>query len=89
LQASPLWRDIVADVLNRPLMLGKEVESTSLGVAKLMAESLLNKDVMEAYFVASHHDPSPQRHRVYKAALTRQVRLYDILINQSWDTDAN
>lgn len=77
---SPVWMQIIADVLNRPIDLADETETTSRGVAILTLAALgvdagaIPPPVIERGFV-----PNPERHARYRAAIERQQRLYHLL----------
>lgn len=77
LLASPLWMQIVADVLNRPLMASAEPEATSRGAALLALEAmgvLSMADVRVA--LGDAYEPDARRHEVYARAMERQGELY-------------
>lgn len=73
----PLWRQILADVLGRPLHLVEAQEATARGAA-LLAREALGWGPVEAFRprVAASHLPDPQAHVRYRAAAARQEALY-------------
>lgn len=92
LQASPTWRQIIADVTGRPLYVAAEPEATSKGAA-LLALSKLEEDwrleigdwKSELGSIPSPqspliHLPNAERHVIYRAAMARQEELYAKLV---------
>lgn len=81
---SPVWMQIMADVLGRPVLASAEPETTSRGAALLALESLgaisAIEDIPSAEGVMYQPDPAHYEH--YQAAIARQQRLYDTLIAQ-------
>ena len=78
LLSSPAWMQIIADVLNRPLIASEEYEATSRGIALLALEALgamTSIDDLPAADGATYH-PNPERHTIYMAAIARQQALY-------------
>jgi gluconokinase len=84
LLASPVWMQIIADVLGRPLLASAETEATSRGVALLALESLGAIPSLEIAPAATgaEYTPDPERHALYRAAIERQRALYAQLIGQ-------
>ncbi len=82
LLSSPAWMQIVADVLDRPVMALDEKESTSRGAALLALESLgLLPDAADAPSAfGATYEPDRARHARYTQAIARQTHLYDLLI---------
>jgi gluconokinase len=82
---SPLWMQMLADVLGASLTASGEEEATSRGAALL---ALLSLGVISSLEDASvpvafgrTYEPDPGRHERYHAAALRQRRLYEVLIN--------
>ena len=78
LLSSPAWMQMIADVLNRPVVASEEQEATSRGVALLALESLgaiASIDELPAADGAMYQ-PDAGRHSVYRAAIARQEALY-------------
>jgi len=79
---SPTWRQIMADVLGRPVTVSKVEEASSRGAALLVLEALGEIQDLEKIEapLGETADPDPARHETYRAALARQGRLYDTTI---------
>ncbi|CAN5903613.1 gluconokinase [soil metagenome] len=82
LHASPLWTQIIADVLGRPLTLASEEETTSRGAALMALEQLgLLTALQEAPRAGGREFfPDPARHDRYRAARERQRELETLLL---------
>ncbi len=83
LQSSPVWLQIIADVLGRPVRLSNIRESSSRGAALLALEAAGKIPKIEIKSsngneVVVEHDPA--RHEIYQKAIERQVRLYEAMI---------
>ncbi|MBI5876174.1 MAG: gluconokinase [Chloroflexi bacterium] len=77
LLGSRLWRQIVADVLGRPLVASAEAEATSRGAALLALESLGTLSLAATAFgFGDTSVPDPARHAAYGEAALRQMTLY-------------
>lgn len=84
LQSSPTWTQIIADVLGRPLRLSGVRETSSRGAVLLALESVgaiagitnAPAPTLEAY------EPDAERHALYSAALKRQQRYYELLVEK-------
>jgi gluconokinase len=84
LQSSPTWTQIIADVLNRPLVLSGIQEASSRGAVLLALEAAgaiksiadVPAPVLETY------KPDAARHARYRAALERQQSYYELLIEK-------
>jgi gluconokinase len=76
---------IFADVLGRKVVASAEPEATSRGAAILALRSLGAVPSIESMPAADGevYEPDDDRHAVYRAAVARQRRLYDLLIGQS------
>ncbi|MCZ7567840.1 MAG: gluconokinase [Ardenticatenaceae bacterium] len=81
LQHSPLWTQMFADVLARPVVLSGESEASSRGAALLALEalSLLEELQMAPAALGRAFEPDPERHEIYVAAMGRQQALYQAL----------
>lgn len=79
LARSPAWRQIVADVLGRPLTRSVEVEASSRGVARLALEALGRLGDLAEAPLAPGETVFPDRahHLRYRDALERHRRLDD------------
>lgn len=84
LQASPTWRQIIADVTGLPLHVASEPEVTSRGVAMWVSCQVAGLDIR-------HHDTDPlsnlvthqpinAHYAIYRAAMARQEDLYARLV---------
>lgn len=78
LASSPLWAQMMADALGRPLALTAESEATSRGAALVALRSLglvdAEYDVPTA--IASTVQPDAAHHAIYRQALDRRQTLY-------------
>lgn len=84
LHAAPLWREILADVLGRPLHLVDVDEATSRGAAILALKALgANPESDYLPGIESTSRPNPQRTQIYRAAAARQQWLYDRLLKSA------
>jgi gluconokinase len=82
---SPTWLQIVADVLDQPVLASAEPEASSRGAALLALEALgALPDGLEALgpVVEQVYEPLPAHVEAYRAAAARQARLYDLLIER-------
>jgi gluconokinase len=79
LAASPLWSQMLADVLGRPVHLSGVAEASSRGACLLALEArglLKSIESAPAPFVQVY-EPDMTRHTRYRAALRRQQEIYD------------
>jgi len=81
LRSSPVWLQIIADVLGRPLLLGGSAEASSRGAALLALEAVgkiasIEKD---QFVVDQVFEPDMTRHARYQQGLARQEELYNQL----------
>ncbi len=85
LLASPVWTQIIADVLNLPVAVAEVQEASARGAALLALESLgLVPDVSAAPLPLDRViEPDGARHAVYAAAIDRQRDLYTKLVLQT------
>src|SRR5438132_156201 len=80
---SPTWMQILADVLDRPVLASAESEASSRGASLLALETLGLLDLpMEELQpdVTRRFEPLPEHTRRYRAAAERQRHLYDALV---------
>jgi gluconokinase len=79
LRSSPVWLQIIADVLGRPLLLGGPAEASSRGAALLALEAVGKiATIEEDQFVADQvFEPDMTRHVRYQQGLARQEELYE------------
>ena len=76
------WRQMIADVLERPVILSSEAEPSSRGVALLVLEALgILPDVASAPAALGRvYLPRPEASEIYRVAFSRQNALYEKLI---------
>lgn len=81
LRSSPAWRQIIADVLGRPLLVGGAAEASSRGAALLALEAVGKIATIEQDQVAIDQvfEPDMTRHARYQQGLARQEELYEKL----------
>ncbi|MGC9400559.1 MAG: gluconokinase [Anaerolineae bacterium] len=82
LPASPVWLQMVADVLGRPLLVSRVEETTARGAALLALEALGALPTLAAAptFDGEAVQPDAERHAVYRQAMARQQALYERLV---------
>ena len=81
LRSSPVWLQIMADVLGRPLLLGGAAEASSRGAALLALEAVGKIATIEEdqFAVDQVFEPDMERHARYQQGLVRQEELYERL----------
>ncbi|HEX7332269.1 MAG TPA: gluconokinase [Pyrinomonadaceae bacterium] len=81
LRSSPVWLQIIADVLGRPLMFGGTAESSIRGAALLALEAAGKIASIEedSILVEQVFEPDMSRHARYQQGLARQEELYERL----------
>jgi gluconokinase len=81
---SPVWLQIVTDVLGRPVAVCGVAEATSRGAALLALEALgAIKSLDEVpHFIESPYQPDSRRHARYLDAVRRQQDLYGKLVGK-------
>ncbi len=79
LRSSPVWLQIIADVLGRPLMLGGTAEASSRGAALLALEAVgkIGSIEKDSFAVTQVFEPDMTRHARYQEGLERQEQLYE------------
>jgi gluconokinase len=79
---SPTWGQIMADALGRPMTLSRAEEASARGAALLALEALgVLPDIAAAPdLLGETWQPDLQRHTIYRAAMQRQMALYDRLM---------
>ena len=85
LRSSPVWLQIIADVLGRPVMFGGTPEASIRGAALLALEAVGKIVNLEAVSVSVDKvfEPDMQRHARYREGLARQQELYERLFGQT------
>ena len=85
LRCSPVWVQILADVLGVPITVSPQAESSTLGAALLALEAagkIANIETRSAV-AGTTFEPDRSCHERYRAGLERQQRIYNQLINQT------
>jgi gluconokinase len=85
LRSSPVWLQIIADVLGRPVLFGGTPEASIRGAALLALEALgkiVNLDAVSVS-VDEVFEPDMRRHARYREGLARQQELYERLFGQT------
>jgi gluconokinase len=82
LRSSPVWQQILSDVLGRSLLYGGSPEASIRGAALLALESAGKIATIEEVTVVGEWrvEPDMDRHAVYQRGLSRQEDLYKRLI---------
>ena len=83
LSTSPFWMQLMSDVLQHPLLVSREGELTSRGTAILVLKALGAWRTLEDVPLRPEErvEPDASRAAVYQAALERQHRLYERLVD--------
>jgi gluconokinase len=83
LRSSPVWIQIIADVLGRPIALGNAAEASIRGAALLALEAVGKIATIEevSLSVVEVFEPDMMRHARYREGLARQQKLYDRLFS--------
>ena len=82
LDASPIWKQIIADVQGRDLLVSNEPEASLRGAVLLALESLGKIDFSESEPVSLDKvEFHPKCHETYKKARKRHVSAYQALID--------
>jgi len=78
LRSSPVWLQIIADVLGRPLLFGGTAEASIRGAALLALEAVGKIGTIEEDSIAIEQvfEPDVSRHARYQQGLARQEELY-------------
>ena len=85
LRSSPVWLQIIADVLGRPLMFGGSAESSIRGAALLALEAVGKIETIEedSISIDQVYEPDMSRHARYQQGLARQEELYEQLYGRN------
>ena len=85
LRSSPVWLQIIADVLGRPVMFGGTPEASIRGAALLALEAVGKIVSLDAVPVSIDEvfEPDMQRHARYREGLARQQELYERMFGQT------
>lgn len=78
LRSSPVWLQIIADVLGRPLLFGGTAEASIRGAALLALEAVGKIGTIEedSFAIEQVFEPDLTRHARYQQGLARQEELY-------------
>ena len=89
LRYSPVWIQIIADVLGRPVTLGNAAEASTRGAALLALEAVGKIATIEDVSISSAgvfepeaFNPDMMRHARYREGLARQQELYEKLFGR-------
>lgn len=89
---SPLWRQIMADVLNVPVTVPDAIEASGLGAAQLglyaMGEVKDFSGIHQWVRSGNRHEPDPERHQVYRELTQIYNRVYHQLSREFDDIAA-
>ena len=82
LLSSPVWLQMMADVLGQPVVTLAEGEATSRGMALLALEALGVIDAVDQLppTTGKTYTPNMQNHQLYQIALEQQVAFYNLLL---------
>jgi gluconokinase len=85
LRSSPVWLQIIADVLGRPLLFGGSAESSIRGAALLALEAVGKIETIEedSISIDQVYEPDMSRHARYQQGLARQEELYEQLYGRN------
>ena len=80
---SPLWLQIMSDVLNKPVIASNVTEASGRGVALLVLEALAKLSDLSnvPHFYGRKFEPNVEHHQVYQRARVRQQTLYKALVD--------
>jgi gluconokinase len=84
LRSSPVWLQIIADVLGKPITLSGTREASTRGAALLALEALGKIESIEQEPVEIDQvvRPDMSRHSSYLEGLARQNRMYELVVKQ-------
>ncbi len=86
---SPYWLQVMADVLQRSIVVSREKEDTSRGTAILALHALSIWPTLETVpaELGATYQPDTQRAPVYQKSIEKQHKLYDTLIGHDAEID--
>jgi len=87
LWSSPVWVQILADVLGSPIQLSETDEASTRGAALLALEAAgkiqtINRHSITVTTIPKVFEPDMTRHQRYREAVERQRRLYEKMLSQ-------
>jgi gluconokinase len=84
LRESPVWAQILADVLGRNLVIGGSAEASARGAALLALEAVGKIGPLEDLRVIEEQifEPDMSQHLRYAAGLARQEQFYSCVIGE-------
>jgi gluconokinase len=84
LRKSPVWLQIITDMLGREIEISSIQEPSARGAALLAFEALGLVDNLESIpdFIERTCHPDSERHEIYRRALKRQLKLYEELVKE-------
>ncbi|MGI8563786.1 MAG: gluconokinase [Candidatus Dormibacter sp.] len=82
LHASPLWSQIMADAVGKPVSVSESFEASSHGAALLALQHLGQKPALDTRR-GKLYEPDAKIHDVYRQAARRQARLYKLLVESA------
>lgn len=88
LRCSPVWVQIIADVLNRPITLCESYEASARGAALLALEAAGRISSIEEFPLREERTfaPNQSRHERYREAIERQSKVYETVIGRHGPT---
>jgi gluconokinase len=89
LRASPVWTQMIADVLARPVSLCGLSEASTRGAALIALEAAGKIDNIEGVAIPFErvYEPDARRHARYREGLERQQKIYELIISDR-DTES-
>lgn len=79
LRHSPVWGQMIADVIGRPMQVSGVVEATERGSAILALEAA-GQPTLTTPASTRSYEPDMDNHTTYQQAIARQQRMYDLLV---------
>jgi gluconokinase len=87
LRSSPVWSQIIADVLGERVTIGGSAEASIRGAALLALEAVGKIEGIEEAMVPIEQvfEPDMERHTLYRRGLARQEHYYELLMSEAGD----
>ncbi len=88
LRSSPVWLQIIADALGRPVMFGASPEASMRGAALLALEAVGKIGTIEEVPISVDDvfEPDMARHARYQEGLARQEKMYYLVLSAHLET---